>query len=376
MDGSSTVPVRVKAHYEKYVYPGYPRLSSVRGCDTYALNLEALWARFNGERLDPQTGQILLAGSGSFSPYPTAMANPKARITALDLSTANLHRAKQHTWLHLHFNVDFLAGDLTQAIHLFGKKAFHFIDCYGVIHHIHDDLAALQTLHALLKPGAFARLMVYSRCARRFIQSARRAMRILGIQDVREVKALYRKAKLGSRLRECLDATHEAAFDSGLADLLLHPYAKTYTLNELLGKLEQAGLEPLWFIHPGALTAVNAESARLRNLEIERTLTVNFALFVGRKEDAPLRHEWDNAKADRETWLSLNPVMNKFLPLFPVIPLRPAPRLGFENPAIDLPGKFLLSRFNKPVKRSSIKPAHRETVEKYCQALFLMETIR
>lgn len=314
MSSSSTTPTLVKAHYEKYVYPDFPRLSSVRGCDTYALSLEALWARFNSERLDPRAGQILLAGSGSFSPYPTAIANPKARITALDLSTANLHRAKQHTWLHLHFNVDFLAGDLTQAIHLFGKEVFHLIDCYGVIHHIHDDLVALQTLHALLKPGAFARLMVYSRCARRPIQAARRAMRILEIKDVREIKTLYRKAKFGSRLRECLDAAHEAAFDSGLADLLLHPYAKTYTLNELLGKLDQADLEPLWFMHPGALAEVDAEIARLRNREIERTLTVNFALFVGRKEDAPLRREWDNARTGRETFISLNPVIKNSCP--------------------------------------------------------------
>lgn len=374
MNGFSSSLKAVKAHYEKYVYPDFPRLSSVRGCDTYALNLESLWARFNGERLDPGIGQILLAGSGSFSPYPTAVANPKARIFALDLSRANLNRAKQHTWLHRYFNVDFVEGDLVKAADRFGEKIFHFIDCYGVIHHIREASDALQTIHDLLKPGAFVRIMVYSRCARRSIQSARNAMQLLQIQNVREVRALCRRAKTGSRFKACLDSAPEATFDSGLADLFLHPYAKTYTLDELLEALAQARLEPLLFIHPGALIEVDAEIARLRELEFDQALTTNFILFAGRQEDALMRRQWKDAQACGETIISLNPVIKRFLPAFPLIPLKPAPKLGFENPVIDLRGKRLLSRFRKPVIASQMNSSQREAVAKYRQALFLIET--
>jgi SAM-dependent methyltransferase len=366
----------VKAHYEKYVYPDFPRLSSVRGCDTYALNLEALWAHFNGERLDPGAGKILLAGSGSFSPYPTAVANPRARITALDFSKANLHRARQHTWLHLYFNVDFVEGDLLKATDQLGEKVFHFIDCYGVLHHIREAAAAWQTLHALLKPGGFARIMVYSRGARRSIQAVRWAMKLLHIQNVREIKALYRRAKAGSRFRECLDSTPEATFDAGLADLFLHPYAKTYTVDELLGMLDRANLEPLQFIHPGALLEVNAEIARLRAVELDDDLTTHFILLAGRREDAPLRQHWETVKASGKTVISLNPVIQKFMPMLPMIPLQPAPKLGFENPVIDLPGKRLLSRFKKPVPTAQIDVSQREAVAKYRQALFLIETAK
>ncbi|MCB1921111.1 MAG: class I SAM-dependent methyltransferase [Candidatus Competibacteraceae bacterium] len=374
LGGSATQPTPVKAHYEKYVYPDLPRLASVRGCDAYALNLEALWARFNGERLDPNEGRILLAGCGSFSPYPTAVANWRTPITALDLSTANLNRARQHAWLHLHFNVDFIEGDLTRATELFSEQAFHFIDCYGVIHHIPDDAVALRTLHALLKPGAFARIMVYSRCARRSIQAARRALRLLEIQNVQEIRALCRKARSGSRFRECVDAAPEAAFDSGLADLFLHPYARTYFLIELLAKLDQADLELLGFIHPGALPDIGAEIARLRNLETARTLTTNFILFAGRKEDASRRRVWKDFKARQETWVSLNPVIKKFLPRFPLIPIKPAPRLGFDNPVINFAEKRLLARFKTPVAKSVIEPDCLEAVEKRLHALFLIET--
>src|SRR6185369_7704756 len=102
----------VQTHYQKYPYPHYPLLASVRRCDTYALNLVALWARFNGA-LPPQTARrILVAGCGSFSPYPFALSNPEADITALDLSGRSLKRARLHCLLHGIHNVTFRCGDL------------------------------------------------------------------------------------------------------------------------------------------------------------------------------------------------------------------------------------------------------------------------
>ena len=58
----------VKEHYQKHPYPTYPLIASVRRCDTYALNIEALWARFNHELPPPEANRILIAGSGTFAP--------------------------------------------------------------------------------------------------------------------------------------------------------------------------------------------------------------------------------------------------------------------------------------------------------------------
>ncbi len=41
----------VTRHYERQPYPHYPLLASIRRYVTYAMNLTALWARFNGELL-------------------------------------------------------------------------------------------------------------------------------------------------------------------------------------------------------------------------------------------------------------------------------------------------------------------------------------
>jgi hypothetical protein len=104
----------LRRHYELYPYPKYPLFASVRRCDTYALNLDALWSRFNGELPSPDFRRILIAGCGSFAPYPFAVANPDAAITALDLSQRSLKRARLHCLLHGISRVEFLGGDLCE----------------------------------------------------------------------------------------------------------------------------------------------------------------------------------------------------------------------------------------------------------------------
>jgi len=369
-----TIRQAVKTHYETYVYPQFPLLSSVRKCDTYALNLESLWARFNGEKLYPEDKRILLAGCGGFSPYPTAVANPNVKITALDISKANLQRAKFHTWLHFYFNVDFIESDLGDTPTILGDDRFDFIDCYGVLHHIPNICSALKLIHSLLQEGAFVRIMIYSSCARKPVQSAANAMKIMKISDVNAIRALYKKTREGSRFKSCVDSSYESRFDWGLADLFLHPYAKTYPLNELLALLNEAHLEPLLFTHQGALSDVKAEIARLRMLETSRRLSTNFILFAGRTEDSGRRRKWQEEKTKNDTLISLNPVIKKSLPLLPFLSLKPSSKLGFENPSIDGKGRFLLSKFKKPLRKSAIDPVQLATVEKYLQALFLIET--
>jgi len=76
----------VRRHYDLYPYPHFPLLASVRRRDTYALNLVSLWTRFNGELPPRSVRRILIAGCGSFAPYPFALANPGTEITAPDKS--------------------------------------------------------------------------------------------------------------------------------------------------------------------------------------------------------------------------------------------------------------------------------------------------
>ena len=186
----------VQTHYQSYPYPRYPLIASVRRCDTYALNLHAIWARFNGIMPPPEAQKILIAGCGTFAPYPWAVANPDVPITALDLSERSLRRARWHCLLHGRRNVDFRCGDLADDAALDGT--FGLIDSFGVLHHMEDPLAGLKALERRLVPGGILRIMLYSRYARREEESIRRAFRMLGIDSPHAARGLLRRAAADS----------------------------------------------------------------------------------------------------------------------------------------------------------------------------------
>ena len=291
---------KVRSHYETYPYPHYPLIASVRRCDTYALNLLALCSRFNGRLPPADSGRILIAGCGSFSPYPFAISNPDNALTALDLSMANLKRARLHCLLHGIRNVRFCQGNLLDPASTDGQ--FGLIDAYGVLHHLTDPLEGLKSLAARLTDNGIIRVMVYSRYARKEEESIRRAFRLLGIQDAATVRQLISRSKAGSRLRRYVDDSYEAHTVSGLADALLHPCVKTYKIDEFMEMTRQSGLQPLLFAHDGALADIDDEVSRIRSMESQKRSPGNFLLFLGLNPQGPCEYSND-------TYLMLNPCL-------------------------------------------------------------------
>lgn len=354
---------QVRLHYEKYPYPQYSLLASVRPCDTYALNLESLWARFNGELPATKQNRILLAGCGSFSPYPTSLANPKAEITALDLSRKNLRQAKIHALLHGCTNIAYETGDLLDDSKSLGE--YGFIDSFGVIHHLADPLAGLQALEKRLANGGVLRLMVYSSHGRREAESIRMAFRLLGIKDVPSVKRLIKKADKDSRFYRYVRDSYEATFDAGLADAFLHPCARTFRIDELMATVEKTGLMPLLFAHAGALPDIYTEVERLRRLEKNREAVPNFIVYLGRENRGTCTTRGD-------TQLMLNPVLRNYVGPFRVGPSVVAPRLGFTNPVLDSDARRFLRKFRRPVFISALDEKELDRAHPFLRAMFLI----
>lgn len=360
--GGMSDPVHL--HYEHYPYPGYPLLASLRRCDTYALNLAALWARFNGALPPPEAMRILVAGCGSFAPYPFSLANPEAAITALDLSGRSLRRARLHCLLHGRRNVAFRQGDLLDPQAVEGR--FGLIDAYGVLHHLDDPLAGLQALAARLCEGGILRVMLYSRYARSEEESIRRAFRLLGVHDPDVARRLIRRAKPGSRLRRFADASDEAACESGLADALLHPRVHTFRIDGLMELVRGSGLEPLMFAHHGALEEVGREVERIRGLEAAKGSPGNFILYLGRNVAGPCRQAGENL-------LLLNPCLSDAVGPLRLGTLRVPPRLGHDNPPLGYGERRFLRRFRTPVPLRDIPAEHRAATAVYTRALFLLQ---
>jgi SAM-dependent methyltransferase len=358
----------MRRHYERYPYPRYGLLGSVRARETYAFNLEAIWAFFNGERILPyREGGILLAGSGSFLPYPVSLANPRSRLVALDLSAPSLARARLHALRHLRFNVDYLAGDLMDAKTAPGP--FRYIDSYGVLHCMPDFAAALRALEARLVPGGILRVMVYGRDGRADVERVRALCAERGIRRPREVRRLAREdGELARLLRE----SFELGSNEGVADAFLIPYDRTFVVDEVVDAIGETGLSLLRFAHRGALPRLDAELSRIRRLEKKRAFPTNLVFYL-RKEKPVWKgrgEEWQKGAGAR---LELNPALKLSLLSPPLVPIRLPPRLGFDNPPIDLGAWTFLRRFARPADAASLSREEAERARPFIEAMILME---
>jgi SAM-dependent methyltransferase len=355
-------PVRI--HYQNYPYPNYPLLASVRRSDTYALNLETLWARFNRSLPPPEAKKILLAGCGTFAPYPWAVANPGVAVTALDLSEKSLQRARWHCLLHGRHNVVYRCGDLAdQSV---CDDRFGVIDSFGVLHHLEDPLAGLKNLERRLVPGGIMRIMLYSRYARREEESIRRAFRLLGIDTPAAGRRILGKAKTGSRLANYLAASDEVSTIAGLADALLHPRVHTYRIDDVLELIARTGLELLLFAHRDAMENPLEEIERLRAMERERLSPGNFVFYLGKKAPSATRKS-------NESMVTLNPCLIPAVGRFTFGTLRIPARIGSDNPLLTGRERSFLRRFATPVRRAELPEDVTRRVDVYKRLLFLLE---
>ena len=354
----------VQTHYQNYPYPHYPLIASVRRCDTYALNLKALWARFNSTLLPPEANKILIAGSGTFSPYPWAVANPDVPITALDLSERSLRRARWHCLLHGRRNVVYRCGDLSDPAAISGT--FGMIDSFGVLHHLVDPFAGLETLEKHLLPGGIIRIMLYSRYARREEESIRRAFRLLGIDSPSSARHLLKKSAAGSRLANYLAASDEVTTVSGLADALLHPQVWTYRIDELLEMIAQTGLNVLLFAHHDAREDPTEEIFRLRELEKKKLSPGNFVLYLGKSTGQPEIRPSDSV-------VVLNPCLVPSVSKLALSSVQINPRIGIANPLLTYSDRSFLRQFVTPVRRSGLSAGDAKRVTIYKRLLFLVE---
>jgi hypothetical protein len=123
---------------------------------------------------------------------------------------------------------------------------FDQIVCTGVLHHLPDPDAGLRALCDVLDPEGAMHLMVYAPYGRTGIYMLQEFCRRTGIHATEEgirdlvasLGALPPGHPLGHLLREAPDFQKEAA----LADALLHPQDRAYSVPQLFDFLEKQGL--------------------------------------------------------------------------------------------------------------------------------------
>ena len=235
----------VREFYERYPYP--PPIESL---DNYRLR----WQDPNRRRADfhlhwpdkaySEERTVLIAGCGTSQAAKHASRTPVARVVGIDFSatsvrsTENLKRKHDLTNLEVHQLPVERVGEL--------KTTFDLIVCTGVLHHLPDPDAGLRALRDVLKPDGAMHLMVYAPYGRAGIYMLQEFCRRVGIGAtdneieglIAALAALPIAHPLARLLREAPDFRKEAA----LADALLHPQDRAYSVPQLMDFVGGAGL--------------------------------------------------------------------------------------------------------------------------------------
>ena len=241
----SGVTEEVRDFYERYPYP--------RPIDTLD-NYRRLWQGRQRRRADyhlfwparsyREDHSILVAGCGTSQAAKHALRWPTAQVTGIDFSatsvrcTEDLRRKYDLKNLQIHQLPVERVGEL--------ETCFDQIVCTGVLHHLADPDAGLRALRGVLKPDGAMQLMVYAPYGRSGIYMLQEFCKRIGIsvgdQEIRDLvgalRALPSGHPLETLLREAPDFRHEAA----LADALLHPQDRAYSVPQLFDFIQSGGL--------------------------------------------------------------------------------------------------------------------------------------
>jgi SAM-dependent methyltransferase len=187
---------------------------------------------------------ILVAGCGTWQAAKYALCHPDARVVGIDVSTTSLDHTEQLKRKYHLTNLETLQLPLESAAAL--ERRFDLIVCTGVLHHLLDPDGGLRALRTVLKPEGAMSLMVYAPYGRTGVYMIQDYCRRLGIgASEREIedliavlKALPQQHPLVSLLRGSRDATNADA----LADALLNPRDRSYSVPQLFDFIERNGL--------------------------------------------------------------------------------------------------------------------------------------
>ncbi len=245
----SLPPVRIKEEVQDF-YERYPYPRPVENLEIYA----RLWDDANRRHADfhlfwpdkpyRDDYSILIAGCGTSQAAKHALRWPSAQVTGIDFSATSIHHTEQlkQKYNLQNLQVRQLAIERVEEL----GTSYDQIVCTGVLHHLPDPDAGLRALRHLLKPDGAMHLMVYAPYGRTGIYMLQEFCRRVGIHATDErihdlvtaLQSLPADHPLESLLRQVPDFRHEAA----LADALLHPQDRAYSVPQLFKFLADAGL--------------------------------------------------------------------------------------------------------------------------------------
>jgi SAM-dependent methyltransferase len=320
---SMDVGEAVRNFYDRYPYP-----PPVDNLEKY----RRLWQDRQRRRADyhlfwpaksyREDQSILIAGCGTSQAAKHALRWPEAEVTGIDCSATSVRCTEE---LKQKYDLNNLRVHRLAIEHVSDLgMSFDQIVCTGVLHHLPDPDAGLSALRSVLKPDGAMHLMVYAPYGRAGIYMLQEFCRRIGtyatdaeIKDlIQALAALPPGHPLTILLNQAPDFRNEAA----LADALLHPQDRSYSVPQLFDFLEKAGLtfgrwlrQAPYSIHCGVVAKI-PQAARMACLplaeqyaaiELFRGTMVRHSVVVYLNENARVAQQINFAD---DAWLDYVPI--------------------------------------------------------------------
>ena len=231
---------------------------------------------------------ILIAGCGTSQAASYALREPDARITAIDVSATSLRHTRdlQHKYNLENLELHQLPIEKVEEI----GRCFDLVVCTGVLHHLPDPDHGLCALRNVLRPQGAMRLMVYARYGRAGIYMMQEYCRLLGIRpsgdDLESLSATLDALPADHPISGVLRRAADFRQPEAMADALLHPQDRAYTVPELHAWLDRCGIsfgrwiEQAPYLAQCGLVARSPHAARLALLP-SRQMHAAVELFRG-----------------------------------------------------------------------------------------------
>jgi SAM-dependent methyltransferase len=263
---SSEVADQVQDFYNRYPYP-----APVESLDRYRRGWQdpqkrrADYHLFWPDRPYREDYSILIAGCGTSQAAKHALRWPAATVTGIDISETSVQCTEELKRKHSISNLQVHQLPIDGVSKL--GTTFDQIVCTGVLHHLADPDAGLAALRGALKPHGAMHLMLYAPYGRAGIYMLQDFCRRVGIRPtdqgigdlISALQALPPGHPLETVLREAPDFQQPAA----LADALLHPQDRAYSVPQLLDFVERAGLSFIRWVRQAPYSSQCGVMARL-----------------------------------------------------------------------------------------------------------------
>jgi SAM-dependent methyltransferase len=245
-DIDDDVSVQVRGQYEENPYPRWVHAASASASITLDEHLRTQFptAAFRPLASDSSI-DVLVAGCGTGRhPIEVAHKYKGARVLAVDLSLTSLCYAKRKTPAPLAEKIEYAQADILKLGSI--ERTFDLIEASGVLHHLADPTAGWRVLLALLRPGGFMHMGLYSELARRDIVAARTFILEQGYRPTADDIRRCRQELLDSPLSGVAKVS-DFFSTSECRDLLFHIQERRLTIPQIKSFIVENDLKFIGF---------------------------------------------------------------------------------------------------------------------------------